>query len=343
MEFVLLRILKGRLTYRRGDLSLYIQEPDQDLMFDSMEIYEEAYDNAYRNGNYVKEEIKDFLFEKNLWSPFDEQDIEKLKKDSEEIKFQCFKNYMKRRELQGLKFALLGTEKKLQKLFAKKHAFDYLTCEGIANQIRWNWIIQNSTYYKDGTPYDWKHAQLNSIIKFYDDSVITQSEFRSAARLDTWRSIWNVGKKTGNLFSKPTCLLTRDQVTLCSYSSMYDNVYENPECPVDQIIEDDDCLDGWFIDQKRKGEKFKQERQVESVLSNSKIANSPEIFMVASDNSEIEAINNMNSFHSQAVKRERMELIKSKGVVESDVQFNDVKEELTMQSNSAFANHMRGR
>jgi hypothetical protein len=38
-----------------------------------------------------------------------------------------------------------------------------------------------------------------------------------------------LGKKTGNLFNKPSSMLTRDQIVLCSYSNMYDSVYENPE------------------------------------------------------------------------------------------------------------------
>ena len=37
-DFTLLRILKGRLVYRRGDLLLFIHEPSQDLMFESIEI-----------------------------------------------------------------------------------------------------------------------------------------------------------------------------------------------------------------------------------------------------------------------------------------------------------------
>ena len=343
MEFILLRILKGRLTYRRGDLSLFIQEPNQDLMFQSIEVYEEAYDSAYRNGNYIKEEMEEVLFERNLWSPFDEQDLAKIKKDEEELKFQCFKNYMKKRELAGLKYAIRGSSKKYQKLMSKKHQLDHLTCEGIANNARWNWLIEKSTYYSDGSPYDWKHARLSVMVRFYDESMVTQTEFRSVARLDTWRSMWNIGKKTGNLFDAPSSFLTKDQLTLCSYSGMYDNVYESPDCPDDQVIDDDDCLDGWFIDQKRKGEKFKKEKQVESVLSNPKIANSPEIFMVASDRSEIEAINSMNSHHAEMVKKERMQAIKEKGVIQSDMQFNDVREEMTMRGNDAFINHMRGR
>jgi hypothetical protein len=343
LEFTLLRILKGRLTYRRGDLSLFIVEPNQDLMFKSIDIYDKAYEKAYGEGLYLKQDVEELLMTHNLWSPFEDQELEKLKKDNEELKYQCFKNYHKKRELSSLKMAIDINEKKYNKIAARKYQFDQLTCEGVASQIRWNWLIENSTFYQDESPYDWKHARLETLVKFYENSFITASDFRSIARLDQWRSMWNLGKKTGSLFDKPSYLLSRDQLTLCSYSTMYDNVYESPDCPDDKVIEDDYCLDGWFIDQKRKGEKYKKEKQSESVLTNSKIANSPEIFMVASDVSEIDTINSMNSHHSEMIKKERMQTIKNKGVVESDAHFSDVQEGLFMKSNESFIQHMRGK
>ena len=33
---------------------------------------------------------------------------------------------------------------------------------------------------------------------------------------------------------------------------MYSKIYEYPECPDDAIIEDDDALDGWMLNQQKK-------------------------------------------------------------------------------------------
>lgn len=341
MEFTLLRILKGRLVYRRGDLSLFIKEPSSDLLFDSMEAYENAYHEAYANDLYIKEEIQEILFERNLWTPYDEQDLNKLKKDEEELKFQCFKNYMRKRELAGLKFAIKENERRYYSLLQKKHQLDHLSCSSVAEKARWDWIIKNSTYFSNGTPYDWEKVKVSTIVRFYEESYIPQADFRAVARMDSWRSMWTIAKKTGKLFDASATELNKDQITLCSYSIMYDNVYESSESPAEEIINDDYCLDGWFVDQKRKNEKYKKEQQIENTLS-PKIAKAGEIFMVATNDEEMDSINSMNSYQSQMIKKQRLQTINSKGVVESDLDFSDVREDLTRQENSALIKHMKG-
>ncbi|MGB0657638.1 MAG: hypothetical protein ACPGOS_01095, partial [Gammaproteobacteria bacterium] len=78
---------------------------------------------------------------------------------------------------------------------------------------------------------------------------------------------------------RPSIHLTRDQLSLCQFSSMYDNVNESSESPAEDVINDDDCLDGWFIVQKREYEKSKNKKDMEKLLGNSKVANSQEIFL----------------------------------------------------------------
>ena len=50
------------------------------------------------------------------------------------------------------------------------------------------------------------------------------------------------------------------------YSKLYDGAYEHPECPEDSVIQDDDMFDGWMIFQRRKREKSKTAKQVDSVI-----------------------------------------------------------------------------
>lgn len=341
MEFIFLRILKGRLSFRRDDLSLYIAEPDQDTMYRSIEIYEEAYDKAYGEGVMLKSEVLEFLMEKDMWSPFDDMELEKIVKENEELKVQAYKNFFRKKELRSIKSLIKKNEDKYSKLITKKTQLDYLTCEGVASYTRWNWIILNSTYNQDGSLYNWEEIPLSTIMSFYERSAISSSEFRGVARYDNWRSMWAFGKKTGNIFGKPACELTRDQLTLCSYSAMYDSVYEHPESPNEKIIEDDDCLDGWFIDQRRKNEKIKKEQEVNSMISNEKIAKSGEIFVIAGSKEEAEAIHSMNSMQSETNRKNRMELIKSKGEVRSDLEFEDVRRDMQIQQNKALSDHLR--
>lgn len=342
MEFLFLRIMKGQLSYRRNGLSLYIQEPTRDVLYRSIETYEETYQSAYLKGVMIKEELDTFLFDYELYTPFDNSRLEQLKKDHEELKLQAYHNAINKRALNGTKMALRANEKEQSKINFKKSRFYHLTCEGVADSARWNWIVEHSTFFEDGTPYDWNLLSIATMFSHYENSSISSSDFRAIARSDFWRPIWNLGKKTGDLFDRPSSQLTRDQLMLCSYSSMYDNVYESPESPGEKVIEDDDCLDGWFVDQKRKYEKQNKERQVDDLLKNSKVKNAGEIFLVAGSSEEAKEIHALNSPMSENARRDRMAMIQEKGSA-GDLDFNDVQMDLSIRRNQESMNTIRGR
>jgi hypothetical protein len=341
-DFLMYRIMKGRLSFCRDGLFLYIKEPNPDTMYESIAIYQEFYDKAYGAGTFLKEEIPQVLIEKDLYSPFDDQDIEKYKKDIEELKYQCYKNFHRVKELQSLKYLIKKTEDAINKIYRKKNQLDHVTCEGVASLAQWNWIIERSTYYVEtDRSYDWQSISLSTVMGIYEDSVILNEDFRAIARSNGWRPIWNLGKKTGDLFSNPSSMLTRDQIMLASFSSMYDSVYESPESPPDKVIEDDDCLDGWFIDQRKKNEKYKREQEAENIITNKKIANSSEIFIVAQSPEEIGYVDSLNSVQSRQIKKGRMEQMMDKGTIK-DIEFNDVLLDLQMQQNNSIINKAKG-
>lgn len=341
-DFTLLRILKGRLTFRRGDLFLYIDEPSQDLMFDSIDVYDRYYEDAYNSGVYLKSELEELLIEWNFWNPLDDREIENVRKIIDNLKVDAFKSYYKTKELNGIKKVIKNKEADIVKLITKKSKWEHLTCEGIASYARWSWIIENSVYYSSGEKYDWKDLDVNHLMQYYDKNTISAEEFRHLARTDPWRSMWTIGKKQNNIFNKPSIYLTKDQSMLSSFSSMYDNVYEHPECPVDEIINDDICLDGWFIDQKNKNENTKKQNSINSSISNQKIANSKEVFILANSPKDIEAINSMNTPTSRGIKREREKMIAQKSGI-TDFEFADVKRDLQTQADAAMVSKARGK
>lgn len=342
MEFKFLRVMKGQLSYKGNGLSLYIEEPTRDKMYDSIEIYEETYQRAYLNGAMIKEELDEFLFENDIYTPFDDARIQKLKKEHEELKLQAYKSFLNKRDLKSVKINLRNNEKEQSRINFKKNKFHHLTCEGVADLARWGWIIENSTFYSNGTPYDWKLFDVATILNHYENSSISSAEFRGIARSDFWRPVWTMGKKTGALFDRPSSLMTRDQLMLCSFSAMYDNAYESPESPGENVINDDDCLDGWFIDQKQKYEKQNKQRQVDDLLKGSKMQNASEIFLVAQTPEEIQEIHALNSPVSENNRKMRMNVINQTGYA-SDLDFNDVKMDLSIKRNQESMNTIRGK
>ena len=172
--------------------------------------------------------------------------------------------------------------------------------------------------------------------------MVDHKEIRAISRSDTWRSIWNASKKTYSLFDKPAIDLTRDQISLISYSTMYDNVYEHPESPSEKVIEDDICLDGWFIAQKRKHEKDKKASEIDSVMKNPKIKNAGEVFVVAQSKEDAEAIFDLNDIFARQKIQQRSAVINDKGSVK-DMAFTDVLQDIEIRKNNMTRDHLQKR
>lgn len=338
IEKNLYRILQGRLRFKRDGLVLFIEEPTQSLLYESFEIYEEAYKAAYAEGVYLKCELPEVLLDYGLWSPLDDRQAKEIQKKIDDQKIEAFRNHFKPRELGRIKWQIINLEKSWSKCAQKKKTLDHASCEGVAQTTRWNWLVHNATYFKDGTPYDWNDYSLMDIMNYYTGSAIAPSTYRAVARQEPWRSMWNVGKNTV-LFDTPSSEMTLPQSQLCSYSRMYDNVYEHPEAPPEKVIEDDICLDGWFLMQKRKSEKMKKEQEIEDLIQNPKIKQSGEIFVAAKTQEDIDAIYNMNTPMARDTVTRRKQLVAEKGQggeLVKHTEFEDVKHDISIQQNQQF-------
>ena len=340
-EKTLYRILRGRLRYKLDDLVLYIYEPSADLLEESYEIYDEAYKKAYFNGSYVKEELLELLMKYELWSPFDDREADKIDKQVEELKVTAFRSFFKTKELRGIKATIRFLENKSAGYRSKRLSLDHLSCQGVAAFTRAMWIIDNTTRDLDGNKYNWRRGHLSETMSYYNSNQITSEVFRRIARTDPWRSMWSIGKKQSNVFGKPSFDCTKDQMALCSYSTMYDSVHESPESPHEKIIEDDDCLDGWFIVQRREHEKNKKQREVDDLITNPKIANSQEIFVVTPDQESANQLYELNDPVSRGVVKSRQQHIQEAGEVKF-TDFADVKQDIARQQRQSYIQKVKG-
>ena len=84
IDKTLYRIIQGRLRFKRDGLVLYIYEPTKELMYESYEIYDDAYDLAYKRGNYIKPEVLQILVEQDLWTPLDDKQAKEYEKKVED-------------------------------------------------------------------------------------------------------------------------------------------------------------------------------------------------------------------------------------------------------------------
>ena len=342
-ERLLYRILQGRLKLRLGGPVLFIYEPTADLLEDSLDAYDEAYKQAYFNNVPIKDELIDTLLENSLWSPLDEKEADSLEKQIEDMKVEAFEKFYDKRFVNSKKMQIRNIEERINKLRFKKMCLDHTCCEGSASFSRQLWILSHTTFYSNGTPYDWKDITVHGVFDHYVESNIKDEDLRYLARNNPWRNTWSVAKKSGKIFSRDTIDLTKDQKMLAHYSIMYDNIYEHPDCPNDKVIEDDDCLDGWIIKQRRENEKNKKQKEVDELIGNSKIANSQEVFVMARDQEAASEIYSLNNPLARKTIKERNQQIQQSGGDLSFKELSDVKQDIQVQSHKQAMNGARGR
>ena len=134
--------------------------------------------------------------------------------------------------------------------------------------------------------------------------------------------------------------LTPDQKNVIVWSKMYDNVYENPECPNEEVIKDDDLLDGWFIYQQEKHKEEALKNDIQDRVTNPRMTGAQEVAIMAYNQEDVENINKLNSPVARRNKADRIKTVKSKGKA-TDLDFRDKQMEIRNQSNEMFKNNFR--
>lgn len=339
LDRLLYRIIQGRLRVCVNGLVFYIHEPNSSLINESYYIYEEILEQAYMAGNLIEEEKDNFLIDQDIWSPAFDRELSDISKKIDDLKVEAYNSFFNTKQLKIIKREIASLNTKYNNLYSKKHAYDSTTCHGIAEQTRWQWILNNSVYDASGNKLELSMLKLADI---YSENMIDQSQIREIARSNNWRTMWAISKKGGLLFNKPAVDFSRDQLTLCSYSLMYDNVYEHPESPDEKIIQDDDCLDGWFIVNRRKQEQDKISNSLNKITDNPKIRNAQEQYIVVNSPEMAQTIMDMNDPITKNKIKQRAAMVEEKGTAK-DLDFNDVKQELQMKANQMLSSNMKGK
>ena len=339
-EFLLARIMAGYSRYRLPKNIFVIVKPATiDQNYIAQEVFHETYELAKDRGIFTSEDILNIMIENDMWTPLDVKREEQIPKDIENIKVQMFKDAFKLQAREAKRKILRNMEEQLQKVIVKKHSYDFVTCEGLSTYARWNWIIENCTYFfEDRTPFDWGICGISTILQKFRDDMLSDTQFRELCRSDNWRQIWSASKKEGSIFGKPASEFTSEQKSLCMWSGLYDSVYESPEAPAEEVVKDDDLLDGWLIDQRRKSDREKKKKKAEGILG--KNSEADDIFVMAHNREDALEVESLNDDVGTMIKKERQiakERAGADGYVK-DADLPDVRRGIMSQAREQFKN-----
>ncbi len=340
-EFFISVIRSGNVYVKTKNKRLCIKPLTYIQSIDSIDVYNESYDQALMDGLMTEEEAESVMISKGVWTSEDDERLEGLKKDMEKLKIEIYNNRKKPQMREAIRKYLRAGESSTFDLIQKKHAYYSNTCEGVATLDKSSWIIRNTTF--DGSRlYDFSDYTVESIQAKWRESIFEENIIRELARNDPWKSLWNLKDKINIklFYNEDDSEITDNQKNLSIWSLLYDNIQESMEPPPQDVVEDDDVLDGWFIVQNKKREQEKLEREFENKTSD-KVKNAHEVFVMSSSKEEAEAVNSMNDIHNRNIKKQRQAKIKARGTVKQH-QFEDEILQKRSEANNKFRDHMRG-
>lgn len=339
-EFLTNRISSGYIRFKIKDKTLVYKFPDKNLRYIADEKYQEVYNDAISRDIFTLEELLEFYYENNIWTIEEEDELVSMPKRIEDAKVELYNCILKSNTKKIVKEKVKELKNRFFELLAKKHKEDFKSCEGLATISKNKYLVSNSIYNINFEKIEiLDDLFLDNILIKLNELKIEESEYRELARSEPWRSYWNLGKD--GVFGIPVIDFTEEQKTLCVWSKVYDNVYESQECPVESCIEDDDCLDGWFIAQRRKRQTEQEKNELENIVGNSKIRNSSEIFIMAETPDDARKIDNLNDPYAKMIKKQRIKELSNKGSID-EINMPDIKQEIMMQQQQLMSNKITG-
>ena len=345
-EYFVAQIRSGISPIRKDDITLKILNPTFEQYLEACLVYNESYHNSYKDDVMSLDEIQDWMTDHDLWSQEDEDSIKGLNKDLEKCRIEIFNNRYNDQLRERIRLYIRAGEKNLVDLSMKKMLYFSQTREGIAETEKARWLIENCTFLGNEL-YDFRHMTADYVLSLYKDSALSIKDARELARTEPWKSLWVTNKPVGgSLFANTdTREMGEDQRNVILWSQMYDNIQESLDCPTDDVINDDDLLDGWFIVQRKKREKEKNETDFEESTKSDKIKNAGEVYVVAQNDDDRERVEGMNSLTGRMVKKHREAQLKHQHKQGKSVQagqFRDEQLQMRAQSNQQYKNKFGG-
>lgn len=337
------RIMCGYYLFIYADKKYKLEYPSIELKYEAEILAEQMYQNCKFEDWPTLRSVVDILVEYGLWEYHFEMDIKRLEKNIEDLKIEIFKSYLNDKKLKQLKRTLYQNERRLNDLFTKKHLFDHITIEGFVDSVKSQFLLSrsilnenNEKIFCDENANQLLLQKISAAVSSHAIDVIT---FRKIARSNLWMNYW--GTKREDVFNGPSINWTDEQKTLVRVSKMYDSAREHPECPPDDVFDDDDAFDGWMISERRKSEKTRIENRLEKNLPKSH-KNSGEVFIMAGSQKEAEQIYELNDSQTRGIIKERNKVINSTKKID-DTNLPDVRRNITIQNNELTKNQARNR
>lgn len=301
------KLTSGYTFIKLGDKRIIIDTPNDLIINESLFVYNNIIEkNKYEEVMRLSHTF--LLLVKNELLPIDyDKNIDELHKQLDSNKEQLYLNRaLPTNQLNKIRQQIALLKTSLNNLIYKRHSLDKYTLEGWAESATERFIFSKIVLDENYRPLELAGPELDAAIYKYKLATISSENLRLIARTEPWRSMWNTNDV--QCFRK----IWDEQRLLVMFSKMYNNVYEHSECPRDDIINDDDMLDGWFIVQKKSRDKERAGREQD--VYTRRHNNAKEIFVVTHNEQDRKEIEEWNDTRAQIIKARVQDNLRRTGI-----------------------------
>lgn len=333
------RISSGKQLINFAGTTYTVVQPSFDLQHQATNIYNDVVYRHRFNNWTSQEQCISRLIQTGILAANHQAQLKELNDNLENNKLNLYRSFFNEKKQAKIRSYINLINNKLLDIHNTLVSLEYLTLHGFAAICKQEFILTQTIYLPDGNlafgdnP---SFALLKSLLEMIDGGTISIVDYRSLARHHLWRDIWRTSKN--NVFPGFT-YYTDEQKSLFNLSKMYDMVYESPEAPVEEIIEDNDALDGWFIEKRLEIEEHKKEKRADKFSS--KHHDAEELFIVADTEKDRQRINEMNTGQSKMIKHQRAQTIQKHGKV-TDSKLPDRQMKNRQLANQAYMARVKG-
>lgn len=302
IEELVYRIINGYYYININNQTYKVLSPNLEIKQSAHNIYLSIINsNKFDDTNWLrKSEADEILKTQQIWNQDKEEQLKILNNRLEDMKIELYLKFLDPTMKKKIKASLETGKSRIQDMMNMKSSMDHLTLEFYADGLKNEHIILNTVYNLDnelvfGDNVDTNFFEL--IVTTINKYSIGMDTLRAVARSDLWKSYWDAAKE--QVFPLPAYNWTDEQRLIINLSKMYDSVREHPECPEDDVIIDDDALDGWMIFHRRRVEKERKKNKLMDAIGG-KYKNANEIFIVTNSVEEAKEIYSLNDPQAMA-------------------------------------------
>lgn len=234
-------------------------------------MHEKTLRDAKNTGVPDADELIKLAIEVEEWTQDEEDFIKEAEQELEKMKSTHEHETVLMRK-RKMAVSIKTVEDKYQELKTKRESFVVNSCEYLANRSYILFLVQQLTHDVQGNRL-WNTEQefhtaadkYGNFIAFLCAEVLTEGMFdtstiRSVARAIEWRMIWGLNRENlVDLFNRPIADFSQNQKMLVYWSRVYDSVYEDPNKPEEEVIQDDEQLDMWLSNRQDEDKEDKNQ------------------------------------------------------------------------------------